>query len=363
MTTAKKLPTGIRAHGAVYYFRAKDRHGKARELRGSTDLRETVRMRAEWTLKERRARMGLDEPAGDDPRSAVGPLLDDYLEWLRARTTAKHVGEVAMRTRRVLTLGGIVALSDLTLRAVERGLDRLRPSVSARTLTHYTSAVKAWSGWLAQRDRVPHDPLAKLQRPANPEADRRRERRALTPEEMRALIAAAHDGPTKCRYTGPERAILYRLAIMTGLRSKELATLTPASFDLVAGVVRVARADTKNRKGAEQPLPSGLAADLATFLAGRPERDRLWPLRGSRPAEMMRHDLEAAGVPYLDARGRVADFHSLRTTYVTWIGVEDPGVAVSLARHSDARLTFGTYHDPAAGRKRAAVESIERLAS
>jgi integrase len=359
--TAKRQ-TGIRAHGNVYYFRAKDRHGKPREIKGSTDLRETVRMRAEWMLRERRAKLGLDEPTGDDPRSAVEPMLVEYVDWLKARRTAKHASEVDSRVRKVLELGAIVALSDLTLRSVERGLDRLRPAVATRTLLHYTSAIKSWTHWLEERQRVPHDPLARLKRPSNPEADRRRERRALTPDEVRALIAAAHDGPTRNHLTGPERAMLYRVAVLTGLRSKELGTLTPASFDLTDRMVRVARADTKNRKGAEQPLPPVLAADLATFLASRPPHDRLWPLKGSRPAEMIRFDLEAAGVPYVDARGRYADFHSLRTTFATWVGTEAPGMAVSLARHSDPRLTFGTYHDPSGDRKRAAVESIERMA-
>lgn len=361
MKTSKK-PTGIRAHGAVYYFRAKDRHGKPRELRGSTDLRETQRMRAEWMLKERRSRLGLDEPTGDDPRSAVDPLLADHVEWLRARRTAKHAGEVEMRVRRLLKLGGIVALSDLTLRNVERALDRLRPTVSTRTLLHYTSAVKAWSVWLAERDRVPHDPLAKLKRPENPEADRRRQRRSLSPDEVRALIAATSSGPVRNKLTGPERAMLYRVALLTGLRSGELSSLTPASFDLVERVVRVSPADTKNRKGAEQPIPPALAADLATFLAGRPPGDRLWILKASRPAEMIRADLEAAGVPYVDARGRVADFHALRTTFATGIVEIDPGIAPRLARHSDPRLTFTTYNDPTQDRARAAVEAAEKRA-
>src|SRR5262249_7907642 len=61
--------------------------------------------------------------------------------------------------------------------------------------------------------------------------------------------------------------------------------------------------------------------------------------------EMLRLDLQAAGIPYRDEAGRVADFHSLRHSYITLLdrsGVS-PKVAKELARHSDIRLTMNVY--------------------
>jgi hypothetical protein len=53
--------------------------------------------------------------------------------------------------------------------------------------------------------------------------DRRRVRRALTPEEAARVIQAAQDGPKVQRMTGPDRAALDLTAIGTGLRAaKEL---------------------------------------------------------------------------------------------------------------------------------------------
>ena len=60
---------------------------------------------------------------------------------------------------------------------------------------------------------------------------------------------------------------------------------------------------------------------------------------------MMRADLKAAGIPYVDERGRYADFHSLRHTYVSRV-VESGAtvkVAQELARHSSPSLTIGRY--------------------
>lgn len=60
---------------------------------------------------------------------------------------------------------------------------------------------------------------------------------------------------------------------------------------------------------------------------------------------MLRKDLEAAGIPYVDDRGRYADFHSLRHTFITNLassGVH-PKTAQALARHSDINLTMSRY--------------------
>ena len=70
----------------------------------------------------------------------------------------------------------------------------------------------------------------------NVNTDRRHDRRALSVEGMRRLLDTIHDGPDRSgrtwRKTGPERAMLYRLAMETGFRSSELRSLSRSSFDL-----------------------------------------------------------------------------------------------------------------------------------
>ena len=65
--------------------------------------------------------------------------------------------------------------------------------------------------------------------------------------------------------TGPDRATLYALAIGSGLRSKELRTLTPERFNLAADppTVTVRACYAKNGREAVQPLPAALADRLA----------------------------------------------------------------------------------------------------
>src|SRR5205823_14330006 len=63
--------------------------------------------------------------------------------------------------------------------------------------------------------------------------------------------------------------------------------------------------------------------------------------------EQFKKDLEAAGIPYVDARNEYADFHSLRKTFGTMLTLAGVGqrTVMELMRHSDMRLTAKTYTD------------------
>src|SRR5436305_13602476 len=60
---------------------------------------------------------------------------------------------------------------------------------------------------------------------------------------------------------------------------------------------------------------------------------------------MLKQDLAAASIPYVDESKRYADFHALRHTFITNMvksGVS-PKAAQSLARHSTIDLTMNVY--------------------
>lgn len=60
---------------------------------------------------------------------------------------------------------------------------------------------------------------------------------------------------------------------------------------------------------------------------------------------MLRRDLAAAGIPYRDADDAVADFHSLRATFISLIIRSGASVktAQTLARYSTPSLTIGVF--------------------
>ncbi len=145
------------------------------------------------------------------------------------------------------------------------------------------------------------------------------------------------------------RALCYRLAVATGLRYSEIASIKPESFDWKAPSVVVAAAYTKNGDPATMPLPIDMVDELAALVATLPSGTPVFPLPDEKGAKMLRPDLEAAGIPYQDASGLFFDFHSLRcetATLADAAGVS-PRVVQKLMRHSTLELT-GRYTRPRA---------------
>ncbi|MFL5243883.1 MAG: site-specific integrase [Gemmataceae bacterium] len=167
---------------------------------------------------------------------------------------------------------------------------------------------------------------------------------------MTAILRVASAGSVVRRMAGPNRATLYAVAGYTGLRASELASLTPESFDLTSDppTVTVQAAYSKHRRQDVLPLHPSLVALLFPWLASKPAAERVWPgnwAKGKQAGLMLRHDLKAAGIPYVDESGRFADFHALRHTFITNMvksGVS-PKAAQSLARHSTIYLTMNVY--------------------
>lgn len=245
--------------------------------------------------------------------------------------------------------------------------ERKPEAASIQTKNHYLTAVKAFLTFLVDKDILVKNPGRKLTRPS-PEVDLRRERRALSPDEFSKLIAAAYAGVQVEKMSGPDRAMMYVVASWTGYRRKELASLTPLSFDLDGEepCVRVKAGSSKHRKLSEIPLHSSLVEGVRSWLTSKgfgPD-DPVFDLRAKRgelrnTAKMMRADLKAAGLPYQNEEGLYADFHSNRAAFIT--NLVRSGIpffrVVKLARHSDPKLT--AKYDKASRKQLA--EDVERL--
>ena len=220
-----------------------------------------------------------------------------------------------------------------------------------------------------EHKRTPSDALCGLEA-FNAETDRRHIRRELTPEELVYLLGFVEGYTTpNHNLSGPDRSMVYRLAVSTGLRASELRSLTPESFDLTADppAVAVGAAYSKRRRQDLQPIRPDLAALLRPWLAGRREGA---PVFGNLPggtARMLRSDLDAARTQWIasaktdaereqrersdflryeNAAGEVADFHATRHTYISGIvagGKASVKTCQELARHSTPVLTIGRY--------------------
>ena len=107
--------------------------------------------------------------------------------------------------------------------------------------------------------------------------------------------------------------------------------------------VNVRPSTTKNHKQAV----IALHADVVEELRKLPLLPGKVFAHGLPKMETFKRDLRRAGIEFIDAKGRRADFHSLRHTLGTNLALAGtaPRVAVEAMRHSDIRLTTKTYTD------------------
>jgi site-specific recombinase XerD len=90
-----------------------------------------------------------------------------------------------------------------------------------RSSNFYLQAVKQFCRWLVADNRTAENPLAYLSG-QNPKTDIRHARRALSIEELSKLLTKTANGQTHSGMTGKKRALLYTLAVSTGLRASEI---------------------------------------------------------------------------------------------------------------------------------------------
>ena len=249
----------------------------------------------------------------------------------------------------------------------------IKPGISAQTFNFYLQAIKQFCRWMVKDRRAAESPLTHLTG-LNVRMDRRHDRRALSVDEMRCLLEAAKVGGDLSgpgwHMTGPERSMLYRLAMETGLRSSELRSLTRASFDLAGDppTVTVEAAYSKRKRRDSQPLRSETVDALRPFLTNLLPTARVFKMPNKQDvAGMLKIDLAAGReawikatsgaddktereksdfLKYRDQQGRYADFHALRHSFITNLG--RAGVhfktAQELARHSVPTLTARYTH-------------------
>jgi integrase len=372
-----------RKAGGCYYITYQARPGERHTVKGCKDraatealarkLEADAMLRREGVIDVRADQYAKAEARPLAVKDADGKVLDGHLADFHAvllakGTTAKHAQMTQVRAVTILEKCGAERPSDLAASKVQAAIGSLRDEgLALQTCNYYLRAAKQFSRWLWRDGRTRDDPLAHLSG-YNSQLDRRHDRRALTDEELARLIKAAEKGPKVRAMTGPERAMLYHLAVGTGFRAKELRSLVPESFDLGADppTVTVQAAYSKHRRRDVQPIRRDLADLLGPWLAARERGGPVFADMPAKTARMMRADLAAARrkwikearsqqvrkqredshfLAYRDAAGRVADFHALRHTYVSRLVASGANIKVAqeLARHSSPVLTLGRY--------------------
>ncbi len=365
----KRSPTSNK-----WSFEFRDESGRVTRRVGFRDKQETRRLASQLEREADLRRRGLIDPererAVELSRTPMDRVIAQYMEHLSAKgSTEQHLAEVRSVLVEAVSDSGTATPSDLRAETISTHLQRLRVRevrpIGARAFNKRLGMLKSFSSWLVREGFRPANVLASISR-LNEQVDKRLERRAMTDEELVRLLdsLSSVEAPTRARLAAVDRAMLYWLAVSTGLRRGEIASLTPESFsfDSRGSSVTVEAAHTKHGRRDVQPVPAAIAASLKAYLEHKEPVLPIWVIPRTS-AKMLRADLVAAGIEPIDSRGRKLDFHALRHTFVSRLvsaGVQ-PKIAQALARHSTITLTMDRYAHVEAADTRAALETLPEL--
>jgi integrase len=349
--TAGDMPR-LRKRASTYTAQFKDGAGVVRRVpTGCKSLDAARAALAELEARAEKVRAGIvtaaeaavadhaDTPVVEHAAAYVDALARKRGKGAHRTVAPRHVTNVTHTLRLAVAACGFRRLRDLHRDAVERWVHRLlelpdddvldaagvvvtpgRPA--ARTINARLATLTAWGNWLVESGRLAANPFARL-RKLDEADDVRRQRRALTADELRRLLTVARlrpiaefgrptvrivdaTRPAKSRATwkraeltfdtvvaaaargrgrlrpdvverlehdGRERALLYAVLVTTGLRKGELAALTVGDvlLDEPQPAVVLPGADAKNGRRATLPLRADVAAELRAWLAEKAE--------------------------------------------------------------------------------------------
>ena len=369
--TTKDPKTGkrVKKKSAYWYIDYKATGGTRKRVKGFKDKAATTQLAAKLEKEAELADSGLGDNYKEHRKKPLSQHLSDFRASLTNKgTTEKQAQQVYNRAAAILKGCGFVYMADIQASRIQRFLaERRKGGLGIRSSNFYLQAIKQFCRWLVADRRAADNPIEYLK--GQTVVDQRK-RRALTLDEICRLLDATAKGSKHHSLTAEARYMLYLLALSTGFRASELASLTWQSLDLDTAepTITVKAGYTKNRKEATMPLRQDVAVlfrQWQTDSGCKPTDKAFAGFNPKKGAAMLRQDLGTADIDYQDEAERVADFHSFRHTFITNVVKSGATVKESqvLARHSKPELTLGVYTHLGISDERRALDKMPILTS
>jgi len=304
---------------------------------------------AKPSLRNRLAKWGIIDASRVAAVRPIANHLDDWKRFLESK--GNDIDYVKLKVDRVTELFkacNFVLWNDIREEVVSETLGKWRvraiERIGVTTSNHYLQAAKQFCIWMVRTaKRSTESPLSSLT-PLSTSNNLLHDRRAFTVEEFNCLLTYLESAPSRMGIAAVERALLYRFAAGTGLRSTRISKLTRESFgehrERHAVLIPAGRKN-KERKAREVPLDESLWGMLEAHLVGKPLKAPVFTMPEKRHvAKMVKADVDAARAAwigeasndqeridreasdflrYKNDKNQHLDFHSFRHTRGVWL--------------------------------------------
>ena len=337
-------------------------------------------------LKEQVRRLQSQLAELDVVRRAQTPLAElaeHYLDDLEARTSERHHTQV--RSQLGMVLAGIPAKTVEELKPRHMTAYRnaqLKARRSNRCCNVHAQALRGMLNWAVQMQEIEVNPLNGLKPLPTGERHVTQHRRALSEDEIVALLSAveAEDRELASHFGfRVPQTPFFRALLETGARYGELITATWADLDLTPGKASITlrAANTKAGRKRAIPLTTAMVAalndlpkyhELVTRRAPTPNdpvfltpTGQPWCVPTNNVRRILNRVLKAAGIPQRNDRGEKVDIHALRHCAITRLARNGVPLAQvqAIAGHSDPKLTARIYTHLDLEDLRSAVDCLE----
>lgn len=342
----------------------------------ATDKAASQVMLSDILKAKERGVAGLLDPFKANLDKPLSEHVADYLDQLKATASVLHHKEQARILNKFVKNGGCNNLRDVKADKVTAWLASTKSKGSTRNA--YRLGVVMLLNWLEASERIDRNPITRhnVRRVKKGE---KRQRRAMTAAELQLLLQTVKDFPVTTalkggrpskatgtrkvptlkpaylatlQHRGRERHLIYRVAILTGLRRGELSRLKVSHLDLDRtpfARLTLPGTLTKSGKAAKLYLVPSLASDLRQWIddTGRKPADQLFKVPGAVQMSVLHvKHMATAGIEY-EKEGKFADFHSLRmcgNVLLRQAGIPAKERQLFL-RHATLSMTTEVYDD------------------
>ncbi|HUU19734.1 MAG TPA: tyrosine-type recombinase/integrase [Sedimentisphaerales bacterium] len=387
-----KSGDGILCESKKWYIRFEDNIGIRRSVKGYTDKQATQRLadNVQKLLNYKANNQPLDKEMNEFIKglsSAIRTelikinLLDGQMsDWSKTLTehikdfedylTKKernpiHIREITGTLRRIFRECGFVTWTDIRPEPLMNFLDGLRDEgrgISKRRYNGLLGAAKHFCKWMVKQRKAAGSPIDYLDGLDNPQTDQRHSRRVLELDEFRRFLDTALAGPKIYGMTGHERNFVYRFTTETGLRSIDLHRLRVQDCNFEERKIVIEAGRTKNKQRSFVYLKPATTLELQQYCKNKLPHTKVFHLT-DKTSKMVRLDLAAADIPYVDSNGEYFDFHSLRHQSASLFGMNPDtpeAVRQQLTRHKNPEMARHYTH-ASEQQQREAVEALPDL--